>query len=313
VDFWDLTKLIFRRWMISLPLLLLTIGAGAATWVLVEPDYKATSYVQLIPPAVRPSNDPADRIVNPWLDLGLDNLSKAASFITTDSTFLQQLDLSGLSDAVTITDGYPNPVATFEVVGKNKQIAVTTSEMVLQRYIESVKRLQTDRGVQPENMIISVRLDAGNNLAETGGKVKRAFIAVVAVGLLLTLGVTTGLDALIRRRKRAKLHLDDIGPGTQSSRQLSVPRDIDAVRVPPVGIGRERATPRNISSDLVDQSSGGVRQRDSELESRARSDDEELTRAALLTSDNKPPRSDSTIILPLSVGTRRTDDSGGRR
>ena len=88
-------------------------------------------------------------------------------------------------------------------------------------------------------MIITVRLDTGSNLEETGGKVKRAFIAVVAVGLLLTAGLTIGYDAMARRRQRRRLNLDDLGPSMPApmSRPTYPQQDTGGIRRQPVGLG----------------------------------------------------------------------------
>ena len=47
LDFWDLTKVVFRRWKISLPLLLLSIVATGAIAATAKPDYIEDSYIQL--------------------------------------------------------------------------------------------------------------------------------------------------------------------------------------------------------------------------------------------------------------------------
>jgi hypothetical protein len=56
--------------------------------------------------------------------------------------------------------------------------------------------------VQTPGRILTRRLDTGNNLEETGGKVKRALVAVVGAGGLITAGLTIAFDALMRRRGR---------------------------------------------------------------------------------------------------------------
>jgi hypothetical protein len=204
VDFWDLTKLVFRRWYVAVPLLLVTAGATAYVGVAVKPDYKATAYVQLIPPAGATGSNAGPEYSNPWIGLGLGALNTAATYATIDQTFLTQLLADGLSDNVTITDGYPAPIATFEVIGASQLQATRTMDMAIQRFNDSVKALQDDYGVKTKGLIVTRRLDEGKNLAQSGGKVKRALIAVAGAGLLVTIGVTIGIDAAIRRRARRK-------------------------------------------------------------------------------------------------------------
>jgi hypothetical protein len=204
VDFWDLTKLVFRRWYIALPLLVLTGAATVWTGFAVKPDYKATSYVQLIPPAGATGSTVAADMRNPWIGLGLGALNTAATYTTIDQTFLTELKADGLSDNVVITDGYPAPIATIEVVGASALQATMTMDRVIERFDENVRSLQNDYGVQKPGLIVTRRLDEGKNLAKAGGKVKRALIAIGGAGILVTVGLTIAIDALIRRHARRK-------------------------------------------------------------------------------------------------------------
>src|SRR5215470_16028524 len=108
----------------------------SAVWVYanVSPNYQATAYVQLIPPSQKPGSSPQDEVVNPWLDLGIQSLTSAATFTTVNEALLREFKAAGLSDNVTITEGYPNPVATIVVVGDSKEQASATANEVVRRY-----------------------------------------------------------------------------------------------------------------------------------------------------------------------------------
>jgi capsular polysaccharide biosynthesis protein len=203
VDFWDLTRLLFRRWYIAVPLLLATLAGAAATLVLVKPDYTTTSYVQLVPPSVTPSTNPAAAAPsNPWMDLGLGSLTRAAIYAAQDQKFLEQLEDEGLSVNVVVSSDYPMPMAMIEVVGATPEQATETANRVAKRLEEVIVQLQKDYAVKESVMISTHRLDQGDNIKESGGKVKRAAVAVGAAGMLLTVGLTIGFDALMRRRRR---------------------------------------------------------------------------------------------------------------
>jgi hypothetical protein len=204
VDFWDATKVLVRRWYITIPLLLLTFGATGYTAVAVKPDWVLTSYVQLIPPQTTAQQLEQNKtsLSNPWNQLGLSALSQAANYATVDQTFLDALDEAGYSTNFTINVGEPIAGATIEVIGKTRKQAVETTEKVIGRYKESVQRLQSQYGVRQQDMITMQRLDQGENLKRPGGKVKRAIIAVFGSGFLLTAGLAIGYDAFARRRRR---------------------------------------------------------------------------------------------------------------
>src|SRR4051794_31434648 len=100
MDFWDLTKVIFRRWYMGVPVLALTAGLCLWTWTSSTPDYTVTCYVQLIPPTAAVGGPATNEVSNPWLDLGLDSLNSAATLVTLDATFIKQLKVGGYTDSV---------------------------------------------------------------------------------------------------------------------------------------------------------------------------------------------------------------------
>lgn len=205
MDFWDATKVLFRRWYVTFPLLLLTIAGTAYTATQLKADYVLTSYVQLIPPQTAGDRIENPRIPkNPWNDLGLEALSQAANYATTDKTFLDRLEAGGYSKNITITSGDPIAGATFEVIGKSREQAVQTTELVIKRYRESAQKLQAPYKLRSQDVITVQRLDQGENLERPGGKVKRAIIAVFGVGMLLTCAITIAVDALMRRRRQRR-------------------------------------------------------------------------------------------------------------
>jgi hypothetical protein len=220
VDFWDLTVLIFRRWKIALPLLLIAIGATVTVAFTAKPDYTMTSYVQFIPAKVAATDDPnAANLRNPWNQLGLNTLGQAAIYATQDQGFIDSLKASHHTDTFTLTMTYPNPIVTIEVVGKNKPDALETTTLILNRLRGFSESLQRNSGVKDADIIATQRLDQGQNVKPSTSKVKRAILAVAAAGLVMTAGGTVGLDALLRRRARKRKALlgevEDI-PGTET-------------------------------------------------------------------------------------------------
>ncbi|WP_328468558.1 hypothetical protein OHA21_52105 [Actinoplanes sp. NBC_00393] len=206
MDFWDLTKLMFRRWYVSVPAVMLAIGATLFVATRVEPDYVATSYVQLVPPAITPkANDETKASArNPWLDLGLASLTKAGMISVQDKKIVKALKTAGYSDDFTLTQDPQLPILTFEVIGDDEVQATQTSEQLVKRFSDSVATLQDEYGAPKEQLITVRRLDLGDNVEESTSKVKRALIAVAAVGGLLAVALTVAIDAWLRRRDRKR-------------------------------------------------------------------------------------------------------------
>jgi hypothetical protein len=204
VDFWDLTKLVFRRWYVSVPVFAVAIAVTLYVAVQVKPDYVATSYVQLVPPSVTPkaTDDTKARARNPWLDLGLASLTKAGMISVQDQRVVKQLKTTGYSDDFTMTIDTQLPIVTFEVIGEDEAQATRTSEQLVKRFSDSVQSLQKEYGAPGDQMITTRRLDQGDNVKQSNSKVKRALIAVAGVGVLLTVALTVAVDAWLRRRRR---------------------------------------------------------------------------------------------------------------
>jgi hypothetical protein len=213
LDFWDLTVLIFRRWKIALPLLLLTIGATAYVALTAKPDYKMTSYVQFVPAKVTGTDNAANAAArNPWNQLGTNTLGQAVIYATQDQGFLDSLKASHHTDNFTLTLTYPNPIITVEVVGTAADDARATTDLIINRMKSSAEALQRSSGATDADLITTQRLDRGANVAPSNSKMKRAVMAVGAAGLVLTAGGTVGFDAVIRRRTRKRQELERGAP-----------------------------------------------------------------------------------------------------
>lgn len=205
MDFWDLTKVLIRRWMFALPMLLLSVAATFVAVSVVQPNYVATAYVQIVPPVpqTKPGQATADQR-NPWLSQGLETLGNAAIVTVLDRSVVDSLKAAGLSDSYTMEMGSSSPMVEIEVVGKTRQQAEATTTQIVTRFGQSVNALQTAYGVAGPDLITTRRLDLGTNIEQSDGNVKRALVAVAGAGLLLTAACTVGLDAWLRRRARKR-------------------------------------------------------------------------------------------------------------
>jgi capsular polysaccharide biosynthesis protein len=235
LDFWDLTKVLFRRWMITLPMLLLTAGLTVLAFNAVKPDYISTSYVQLVPPIPQPAkpNQPVVEQRNPWLGQGLQTLGNAAIVTIEDQSVIDHFKATGLSDAYTTEMGSTSPMIKIEVVAKSRQQAEDTADELITRLNISVASLQTAYGVSSVDLITARRLDLGNNVEKSSSNVKRALVAVFGAGLLLSMATTVGIDALLRRRKGR--HLTPAEVQTSQDRAIGMAAAAGLPEQPTVG------------------------------------------------------------------------------
>ena len=214
MDFWDLMRMLIRRWKISVPILLLSVGLAYLPIVAARPDWVATSYLQLVPPVAKPTKpgQPTTQR-NPWLAQDLSTIGDAAIVTLQDQSVLDELTALGLSDSYTLqvgsndpaaeeTYGYTStiPMITLEVVAKSREQAEDTAAELISRFNTTLVSLQTAYGVPQTDLITSHRLDLGNNLRKSSSNVKRVIGALLAVAALATIAFTAGIDAWLRRR-----------------------------------------------------------------------------------------------------------------
>jgi hypothetical protein len=204
MDLWDLVMLMLRRWLVALPLLLLTAAAVAWTAATVKPHHTAEGSVLLLPPTVERGVQPGQsRDLNPW-----DTHSMTGAMVTL-------LRSSRLHEQLT-AEGYEG---TWEA-GRDLQFASMINVVVtspterqaretVQRLTELVTIDVAVRQDRPEltggEAVTVVTLAAGENASVVRGNQMRALIVVLFAGGLLTVIITTATDALLRARaaKRA--------------------------------------------------------------------------------------------------------------
>jgi hypothetical protein len=173
----------------------------------VSPSYIATAYVQLTPPitqATLPGEQSLDQR-NPWIALGLYDLANAAIITVQQSMTADVLTNGGYSDSFTATLSAASPLVTFEVTGATEAQATSTANLLVDHFTQSVKNLQLEYVVKQADLVTPRRLDLGTNIKLSNSRMKRALVAVIGVGLLLTIAFTIGLDSLSRRMARRRL------------------------------------------------------------------------------------------------------------
>jgi hypothetical protein len=161
--------------------------------------------------------------------------------------------------------------------------------MVVDHFNDVVKSLQDDYTVQTPGRILTRRLDTGNNLEETGGKVKRALVAVLGAGVLVTAGLTIALDALMsgRFRRRGKRGETDAaesiaepvvtptgGPGDRTVK----------IQVPPQMLSRQPSVVPAVNGGMQGEANGN--------------------KGAVRRTAEHPP-ADATIVLPSTIYPKR--------
>jgi hypothetical protein len=316
MDLWDLTRLLFRRWYFSLPMLALSIMTVVLAGNFVHPDYKATGHLLLIPaPGPPVAKDEKPRPPNPWLNLGLDSLGNAAILKVTDQVTLANLVKDGLTDSVTVLMDQHSPILIVEAVGPSPAVATSTVQRVISLLVSDIQAEQRRYGAAPQDTITTLTLTDGSDVEIVTSKVKRVLIVAAGLALLLSTAVTIALDAWLRRRARKRLALAEeaelaaeesgAGPPSGPSGPRSGRHTIPSSRKPATSVD---AKPDRDGINVEYQVSRGEKRRVAKTSG---------ARAAEVAAPAEPTQdggSEATIILPLSITpwTGREDKNGKR-
>jgi capsular polysaccharide biosynthesis protein len=203
VDLWDLTKLLFRRWLISVPILLVSVVVLLVASQTVKPDYKATGHLIIVSPAPTAAalaNASPNKVHNPWEDLGFRPLAQTAVLKVQSADMLKQLVDQGYSDNLTLAVDDRSPVITIEVVAHSAATATATVREVIKNLDDAVTQAQTVYGVQRDSLFTAYPIDQGDSVETVTSTQKRVMAVIAGIGLVATVAVTIVVDAWLRRR-----------------------------------------------------------------------------------------------------------------
>lgn len=199
MDFWDVAKLMWRRWYVTVPALLLTLAGAIWTGLTVDPDYQVTGHVALVGPAVqRTEGENTVTRINPWSG---EALADAATIRLQGKALADLLKAEGYTGEWSALVAGRLPVIRLEVIAERPEQAQATLQRLREVIELEVRDRQAQYNVPPEEQVTTVDYDGGETVEAVTGKVKRALIVVVGAGLILTTGSVIAYDAITRRRR----------------------------------------------------------------------------------------------------------------
>lgn len=223
MDLWDVTKVLWRRKWVALPMLVLTVAMAFFVSSTVKPDYKTTGHITLLPPSEQPATEtkpqPA-RTISPW---NVYSLADALVIYSARADVKREFAENNLSEEwIASIGGTQLPIVEIEVVARSPEVAKATLSKLIDSLTAQLERLQTPYGVTGGQAITLQALDSGQNVQAITSNIKRMLIVVTAIGLIITLSSTLLLDALLRRRQ--------LGRRAQGRAKPERPSDIQSQR-----------------------------------------------------------------------------------
>jgi hypothetical protein len=202
MDLLDLLKLVARRWYVAVPIVIVTLAAAVALGSAIQPEYKTTATVILVPPTTSadPGNGATPAPGNPWLRIGETQMAQAVQIAVSSGETRQKVVAAGGDAAYEITLVTRSSIMTVEISSESSAKALATVEAVTKMISAEVVAQQAKYKPKAGEEITTQVLDAGLNVTPSRSNVLRAQIVVLAVGLLLMAAAVVAYDAIARRK-----------------------------------------------------------------------------------------------------------------
>ncbi|GAB3152451.1 hypothetical protein GCM10027290_43130 [Micromonospora sonneratiae] len=209
MDLLDLLKLMFRRWYVTAPVVILTLGAALALGTSIQPEYKTEAAVLLVPPTTAPvvqAPNATPQPGNPWLRVGENAMAQAVQISVSAHDARQKIVAAGGDPGYEIGLVNRSSILTIEVTAPSRATALATVTAVTKLIEETVAGQQAQYHPRAGEQITIEVLDPGLNIVPSRSNVLRAQIVVAVIGVLLAAASAVTYDAIQRRRSSAKQH-----------------------------------------------------------------------------------------------------------
>ncbi|MEO3741904.1 hypothetical protein [Plantactinospora sp. B5E13] len=226
MDLLDLLKLMFRRWYVSAPIVVGTLGAAFAFGLAIQPEYKTEVAILLVPPTTAqapPAPNATPQPGNPWLRIGENAMAQAVQISISSHDARMKVATAGGDPDYEVGLVTRSSILTVAVTAATEQSARATVTAVTQLLTDEVAGKQAEYRPKPGEQITTQVLDPGLNIVPSRSNVLRAQVVIAAIGLLLAAVAAVVYDAVLRRRAAARLgRRDPRTPMTWNGGQATV-------------------------------------------------------------------------------------------
>lgn len=201
MDLWDVIKVMWRRWYVAVPLLLVVLAATLGAGTVLKPEYTSTASVLLVPPAERPEEavDPDDE-GNPWIQVGPVAMAEAVSIAVQSKANQDRLAAKGIEAEYQVGVLVRSSIVQVDVAASSPAQVRSAATEVIKLITDEVARRQAPYQSKADQLISTQMLDPGDNVVATRTGIRRGQAMILFAGLLLTAALAVGTDAVLRRR-----------------------------------------------------------------------------------------------------------------
>jgi len=199
LDLLTLVRIMLRRWYVVIPVALLSLLAAGATYANIEPSYQASGSVLLLNP--QSGVDPDSGRANPYVG----NLEVAANVVTAVlGTNASRLEFrrQGQRGIYTLGAFPSSPIVGVTTVGETAKSARETTAAVMGAIDDVLAERQQQLGAPRSIFVTTQVVTPPSEPVPLNGSRIRASLAILALGLALTMGATFAVEGVIRQRAR---------------------------------------------------------------------------------------------------------------
>jgi hypothetical protein len=287
MDFWELLKVLARRWYVVLPVILVAILLASSLPARVDPIYSSTGSVIL----VGPTGGEATRQANPFLTTTLAANAEAVALVATDPDARRAAAEAGVSTDYSVElAGSTSSVLVIEAEASTPQQAEETV-LFVEGLLSEILVDQQERADVPEDAFMALQVLTPEPTSEqVYDEEQRLRILILVIGILVAMLLALSIEGIgeLRRRRESSAQAGEVpeaaedGPAPQEQRHVltedeapseerDVPFGTSGPSAPPPAVPAADGT---VDGDVTPGRSGGVDQPD-EARPRAHGDSAE--------------------------------------
>ncbi len=200
MDLFDVARSSGRRWYVTIPIALLSLGLAGLAYVAVPTVYQATSVVGFAPSPI--SGGDGNGLINNGGTLMLANLTAAGIASPEIARGIEQATGATDFDAAVVTvPGGQMPMLNLVASAHDRETAVTAVDQAQQRAETELNRIQASAGIPERSFGVMYQVNAHPDVEEL--RPNRGKLVAGIVGLGLVISVLAGLlwDVVKTRRQ----------------------------------------------------------------------------------------------------------------
>jgi hypothetical protein len=204
MDFLDALRVLVRRWYLVLAGLLLMSAASGAAIILVPTGYQASGqYLLMLLPESTGEKNPTNPLLNVQPGLTVTASLIAGNLTTKDAERSMARDGFDSDYAIGLSPDV-GPLLVITADDTDPDQAVATRDELLRRLDAELASIQVKFDIPPAQFIYADTNAVSESAEAVPGRKIKALAVIAAVGTLLTLVTTFGLDRLLVARRRKK-------------------------------------------------------------------------------------------------------------